>query len=886
MGTTVEELKAKQVADKQELSNTIETVRVGLVAEDDVIKASVTELGKKVDANYAEMVATDTAIRSEITNLDTKIQGDIATAKTEINATISALESKHNTDIQALDDKIFENDVLTKEALLNKADKNHTHTKADVGLGKVENYAVATTEEAIAGVVTDKYMTPALVAEALRWGGATTFANTSVELRQVVVSSYTDTENQKVLTIPYEYFDKELYLLELRVGGVPFFHERYTIDGKTITLKEGEVGFALGKRVDFVITFLEQVGDNKLPVHGRNLYNGSVTLEKLSPEVQEKLGGVIEGGGSTGSGSGMTEEEKQAIYTALDAKAEKEHIHSAYEIAINKKAEKVHTHADLELAISGKAEADHVHAKYENIADGKADVNHTHPDLQTAIDGKADSVHTHSDLELAIAGKSDTTHTHADLEAKIAEKANAVHTHTEYASTTHASTHGYGGSDAIQVVEEMLSDELKRKINYPSGDVGFPELDGLITDVTKLKADITGKADAVHTHADLSEQISANTASIASTNETVATKADKTYVDTEITSVGVNVEKAVETAKTELTEKINGKADSVHTHADLATKSEVDAKHAQYDLAMGLMNENIESKASASHTHTASQISGLPTSLPANGGNSSTVGGVGVAGLARYYQSNGSVNIADTNIKQFYGTCVTQNSSAPSTDWWHIINVPHQDSNGYGAQLALGYHGNAGLHVRSASGTSWGNWYDVIGNIELAKTMGGSSPCVCILSNAYASLDLALASSTSAEKVANAEIDYQVGGWTASGGSVIVPTAGTYLLTLVGGLEVKSGSVNTSNGLNVEASILKNGSSLGRISPIFSNISSSGYGNKWHGLMGTCRYGNTSIISLGAGDTLTFRGNLGSYVNNTPLTVGVRLTIHATLQKL
>lgn len=98
--------------------------------------------------------------------------------------------------------------------------------------------------------------------------------------------------------------------------------------------------------------------------------------------------------------------------------------------------------------------------------------------------------------------------------------------------------------------------------------------------------------------------------------------------------------------------------------------------------------------------------------------NANTVGDVGIGGLARYYQSNGSVNIADTNLKQFYGTCVTSNSSAPSTDWWHIINVPHSDNNGYGGQLAIGYHGNPYLYVRSAAGTSWGSWAQVYTSVN------------------------------------------------------------------------------------------------------------------------------------------------------------------------
>lgn len=267
-------------------------------------------------------------------------------------------------------------------------------------------------------------------------------------------------------------------------------------------------------------------------------------------------------------------------------------------------------------------------------------------------------------------------------------------------------------------------------------------------------------------------------------------------------------------------------------------------------------------------------------------GNADKVGGAGLDSIARYYRYNNNININDTNIKEFYGTCVTQNASAPNTDWWHIINVPHSDNNGYGAQIALGYHGNAGLQVRSASGTSWGNWYDVIGNIELAKQMGGSSSSVCVLANTYGSLDMALALSTNASKAGNAEIKYQLGGWSASGGAVIVPTTGTYLCTLAGGLEVKSGSVNSSNGLNVGMGLVKNGSLISRLNPIFSDISTSGYGTKWHGLLAKHRYGNTFIVSLNAGDRLTFQGDLGSYYNNNPLTVSVRLSGYATLEKL
>lgn len=58
------------------------------------------------------------------------------------------------------------------------------------------------------------------------------------------------------------------------------------------------------------------------------------------------------------------------------------------------------------------------------------------------------------------------------------------------------------------------------------------------------------------------------------------------------------------------------------------------------------------SKAAASHTHTASQISGLPTSLPASGGNASTVGGVSVmttAALGLHKMASGTAAATSSN---------------------------------------------------------------------------------------------------------------------------------------------------------------------------------------------------------------------------------------------
>lgn len=58
-------------------------------------------------------------------------------------------------------------------------------------------------------------------------------------------------------------------------------------------------------------------------------------------------------------------------------------------------------------------------------------------------------------------------------------------------------------------------------------------------------------------------------------------------------------------------------AASTHSHDDqYCTEKEVDTK--------------LANKADKNHTHTASEVNGLPTSLPASGGNADTVGGAAV----------------------------------------------------------------------------------------------------------------------------------------------------------------------------------------------------------------------------------------------------------------
>lgn len=108
---------------------------------------------------------------------------------------------------------------------------------------------------------------------------------------------------------------------------------------------------------------------------------------------------------------------------------------------------------------------------------------------------------------------------------------------------------------------------------------------------------------------------------------------------------------AASSSMSEIDNKLAGKANSEHTHtaaqisglptslpanggnADTLggkTASEFASSSHNHDSRYYTeteMNTKLAGKSNTGHTHTASEVSGLPTSLPANGGNADTVGG-------------------------------------------------------------------------------------------------------------------------------------------------------------------------------------------------------------------------------------------------------------------
>lgn len=78
--------------------------------------------------------------------------------------------------IQAVADAIIAQAEGASEAHINNKENPHEVTKAQVGLSLVSNYSVASTQEAIDGLLNNRYMTPALVNLAISSGAGAVYS--------------------------------------------------------------------------------------------------------------------------------------------------------------------------------------------------------------------------------------------------------------------------------------------------------------------------------------------------------------------------------------------------------------------------------------------------------------------------------------------------------------------------------------------------------------------------------------------------------------------------------------------------------------------------------------------------------------------------------------
>ena len=184
--------------------------------------------------------------------------------------------------------------------------------------------------------------------------------------------------------------------------------------------------------------------------------------------------------------------------------------------------------------------------------------------------------------------------TNEEFNSALSSKANSSHTHDYYVTDeelTEALINFSGGS--IDLSGYVTEEELDRALANLSGG-GNIDLDSYVTDKELTEA-LLNKANATHYHSEYA------------THDYV-----DEVVESTITNGNINLDNYV--TDEELNGALANKADSEHTHDEYVTDTELTAKNYA----------------------TTSQI---PTTLPADGGNSDTVGGysIWVGSLAEYY---------------------------------------------------------------------------------------------------------------------------------------------------------------------------------------------------------------------------------------------------------
>lgn len=85
-------------------------------------------------------------------------------------------------------------------------------------------------------------------------------------------------------------------------------------------------------------------------------------------------------------------------------------------------------------------------------------------------------------------------------------------------------------------------------------------------------------------------------------------------------------------------------------------------------------------------------------------------------------------DIRDANHRIPYIGYNVNSDTMPDTDWWHVIYMPHINNDGYGAQLAVGYHGQTRAFIRSAGGTTWGGWRMISSNTSAPVSIQSNAP--------------------------------------------------------------------------------------------------------------------------------------------------------------
>ena len=320
--------------------------------------------------------------------------------------------------------------------------------------------------------------------------------------------------------------------------------------------------------------------------------------------------------------------------------------------------------------------------------------------VMIALNGKSDANHNHDDKY----------YTESEIDSKLSNKADSEHNHdSEYATKTHNHNDDYYGKTAGETLASTL-DEIKEDVDafFKDATISTEAKDTLkeiqdyitsdVSAAAEMTASINNKSDKDHKHAiaDVTNLQSSLDAKVPT-----SIKVNGKALSSDITLSASDVSAY---SKTEVDNKLSGKADSSHGNHVPATQTASNKTFLRNDNTWATVTPANIGAAASSHNHTVSEI----TDLTATATELNYMDGV---------TSNVQSQL-DGKADSSHGTHVTYSTTAPVMDGTAsvgsastVARSDHKhpvDTTRAAASDLTSHTGNTTVHITSTERTNWG----------------------------------------------------------------------------------------------------------------------------------------------------------------------------------
>lgn len=262
-------------------------------------------------------------------------------------------------------------------------------------------------------------------------------------------------------------------------------------------------------------------------------------------------------------------------------------------------------------------------------------LNHVH-DYSPSSHAHDDRYYTESEVDTKLLNKSDSVHNHdgayykkSEVDTKLGGKSDNTHTH-DYSPTNHNHDLLY----ATKSTEGLVSNHEERLFNIENGYTeghthpNVPLLNSITQGI------VGGWNSAVNHIYDLVKHITSDERTLWNT---VSDKSDKNHAHNYAEPIHIHDDRYY--TESEIDTKLSTKSNTDHTHTDKADKTYVDTELTKKANSTTLSGHTDNSTIHVTQTdknnwNSKANLSDIPTSLPANGGNADTVGGYAPSAFA------------------------------------------------------------------------------------------------------------------------------------------------------------------------------------------------------------------------------------------------------------